>query len=273
VPEELARQYRGLISFGPFAPLDPEEIGVLEREIGQAIPRAYRSFLEVANGGILEYSTHVPPRPAGDPVSFSDLHRLGSDQHGEYGWGTLVGEYRELPHSWLAQHLSVATLLPIACTGGGDQLLLDLASSQHGRVLGVVHGLSEWTGLGTRDRWGVLADDFDAYLDSLFIDPDVAEQVWSDTAGQDPADPGRRAVEQWLDSGLPGWRSQPWADKYPGNIRRGTQRSSGPQRQESHGERWISGRGPPSVGGVSMESGISRWADRRSPVYGHHSSE
>lgn len=211
MPEEFARQYRGLIIFGPFAPVDPEEISVLEREIGQTIPRAYRSFLEVANGGTLEYSTRVPPGAEGEPVSFSDLHRLGPDQHGVYGWGTLVGEYQELPHSWLAQHLSVATLLPIARTGGDDQLLLDLAPGRHGRVLGVVHGLPEWTGLGTRDRWDVLADDFGAYLDGLFIDPDVAKELWSDTAGQDPADPGRRAVEQWLDSGLPGWRREPWA--------------------------------------------------------------
>lgn len=209
--EEFARQYRGLILFGPFAPVDPEEIGVLEREIGQAIPPAYRSFLEVANGGTLEYSTRVPPSPEGDLVSFSDLHRLGPDQHGEYGWGTLVGEYWELPHSWLAEQLPVATLLPIARTGGGDQLLLDPAPNRHGRVLGVVHGLPEWTGLETRDRWGVLADDFDAYLDGLFLDPDVAKEMWSDAADQDPADPWRQVVEQWLDSGLPGWRREPWA--------------------------------------------------------------
>jgi hypothetical protein len=38
VPEELARQYRGLVIFGPFSPVHPEEISALEREIGQAIP-------------------------------------------------------------------------------------------------------------------------------------------------------------------------------------------------------------------------------------------
>jgi hypothetical protein len=56
---------------------------------------------------------------------------------------------------------------------------------------------------------GVLADDFDAYLDGLFIDPADAADVWSDSAIQDPAGPRRRVVEQWLDLGLPGWRSQP----------------------------------------------------------------
>jgi hypothetical protein len=46
VPEELARQYRGLVIFDPFSPVHPEEMRALEREIGQAIPPAYRRFLE-----------------------------------------------------------------------------------------------------------------------------------------------------------------------------------------------------------------------------------
>jgi hypothetical protein len=211
VPGELARAYRGRVIFGPFAPVHPEEVSALAGEIGQPIPPAYRSFLEVANGGTLEYSIRVPPGPEGEPIGFSDLHLLGRDQHGEYGWETLLGEYRRLPGSWLAQHLPVATLLPIARTGGDDQVFLDLAPDRYGQVLGFVHGLPEWTGLRTRNLSGVLADDFDAYLDGLFIDPDVAEDVWSDHAGQDPADPWRRVVEQWLDVGLPGWRSRPWA--------------------------------------------------------------
>jgi SMI1 / KNR4 family (SUKH-1) len=211
VGEELARQYRGLVIFGPFEPVDPQEISALEREVGRAIPLAYRAFLDVANGGTLPYSLRVPPGPQGEPISFSDLHRLGRDRQGEYGWGTLLGEYRRLPQSWLAGHLPVATLLPVARTGGGDLVFVDLAPDRYGQVLGFVHGLPGWTGLATSDMSGVLADDFDAYLDGLFIDPDLAEDVWSDNAGQDPADPWRRVIEDWLDGGLPGWRGQPWA--------------------------------------------------------------
>src|ERR671912_1054098 len=88
VGEELARQYRGLVIFGPFEPVDPQEISALERVIGQAIPPAYRAFLDVANGGTLPYSVRVPPGPQSEPISFSDLYRLGRDRHGEYGWGT-----------------------------------------------------------------------------------------------------------------------------------------------------------------------------------------
>jgi hypothetical protein len=211
VPGELARAYRGRVIFGPFAPVHPEEVSALEGEIGCPIPPAYRSFLEVANGGTLEYSVRVPPGPDGEPISFCDLYRLGRVEFGDYGWGTLLGEYRQLPHSSLAEQLPVTTLLPIACTGGGDQLFLDLAPDRYGRVVGVVHGLPEWTGLHTRNLWGVLGADFDAYLDGLFIEPQVAEDVWSDHAQQDLAEPRRRLVEQWLDDGLPGWRGMLWA--------------------------------------------------------------
>jgi hypothetical protein len=210
VPEELARQYRGRVIIGPFSPVDPAEVSELESELGQAIPPAYRSFIEVANGGTLPYSVHVPPGPQGKPVSFADLYRLGHDDDGEYGLGTLLGQYRFLSQTGLVEHLPMATLLPIARTGGEDDtLFLDLAPDRYGQVVGFVSGLPAWTGLRTRDMAGVLADDFDAYLDGLFIAPADAADVWSDSAIQDPAGPWRRVVEQWLDLSLPGWRSQP----------------------------------------------------------------
>jgi SMI1 / KNR4 family (SUKH-1) len=211
VPEEFARQYRGQVIFGPFSPVDPAEVGALENEVGRPIPPAYRSFIEVANGGALPYSVRVPPEPHGGPTSFSDLYRLGHDEHGEYGFGTLLGEYRSL-QTWPTGHLPVATLLPIARTGGEDDtLFLDLSSDRYGQVVGFVSGRPAWTGQPTHDMAEVLADDFDAYLDSLFIEPDAAEDEWSDAVGLDPADPWRRGVAQWLDLGLPGWRSEPWA--------------------------------------------------------------
>jgi hypothetical protein len=101
VSEELVRAYRARVIFGPFSPVHPVEISALEGEIGQPIPPAYRSFLEVANGGALEYSLLVPPGPECEPISFCELYRLGRDEQGAYGWGTLLGEYRWLRHSWL----------------------------------------------------------------------------------------------------------------------------------------------------------------------------
>jgi hypothetical protein len=219
VPEEFAREYRGRVVVGPFIPVDPAGVRALEDETGRAIPPAYRRFIEVANGGSLPYSVCVPPGsvcvppgPKSEPVSYSDLYRLGRDEEGGYGLGTLLGQYRWLPQTVLAEHLPVATLLPIARTGGEDDtLFLDLAPDRYGQVVGFLSGLPAWTGLRTHNMAGVLADDFDAYLDSLFIDPTDAADIWSDYAHQDPADQWRRVTEQWLDLGLPGWRSEPWA--------------------------------------------------------------
>jgi hypothetical protein len=78
VSEELARAYRARVIFGPFAPARLKEASALEGEIGQPIPPAY-------------------------------LYRLGRDKQGAYGWGNLLGEYRQLPHSWLAGQLPASS--------------------------------------------------------------------------------------------------------------------------------------------------------------------
>jgi hypothetical protein len=54
-----------------------------------------------------------------------------------------------------------------------------------------------------------VADDFDAYLDSLVIDPELAADTWADVADSDFTDPWRRTVEEWPDKDLPGWRLEP----------------------------------------------------------------
>jgi hypothetical protein len=79
--------------------------------------------------------------------------------------------------------------------------------------IGVANGgsLPKWARQRTRDMSGVPADDFDAYLDSLFIDRDLAEDTWSDSAHLDPDDPWRRVIEEWLDGGMAGRRGHPAA--------------------------------------------------------------
>ncbi|MEV4249700.1 hypothetical protein AB0J63_40595 [Streptosporangium canum] len=100
-------------------------------------------------------------------------------------------------------------MLPIA-RDGGDILFLDLASATYGQVMGYVHGLPEWTGQRGEATVAVLALDFAAYLEKVFIAPDTAEMNWGDASGLDPSDPWRMTVEAWRDEGLPGWRARPW---------------------------------------------------------------
>ncbi|MGW4087759.1 SMI1/KNR4 family protein [Streptomyces sp. NPDC004822] len=208
--QELARTYRGRLVSGPFTPFDSGECAALEREIGLPLPRAYRSFLETAGGERLAYSVRIPACEPEAVQSFDCLYQLGRNDAGEYGWGTLLGEYRHSRSERPAENVPPTGLLPIARNGGNDVLFLDLNPATHGQVHAFVHAIS-WPGYLGRHVFTKVADDFDAYLDGLFIDPDLAEDAWADVAGCDPSDPWRRAVEDWLDRGLPNWRDQTWA--------------------------------------------------------------
>jgi hypothetical protein len=211
--EELSRWYRDRMVFGPFHPFEAKEAEIIERETGFSLPAPYRGFLEAAGGSQLEYAIDFPAgEPDSEIIGFNDLYRLGRDEHGDYGYGTLLGEYRNNASWWLASEVSLHGLLPIARNGGSDTLFLDLNPATHGQVHAFVHGLPGWTGLRQRGLFTKVADDFDTYLDSLRIDPGMAELSWSDVAGAPPADPWRLSIEAWLDDGLPGWRGQAWAN-------------------------------------------------------------
>jgi hypothetical protein len=91
------------VVFGPFRTFDAGEAEALEREVGRPVPPAYRRFLETAGGGSFDYGTDVPPGSGGEILSFDELYRLGRDDDGEYGFGTLLGEYRHQPERWFAK--------------------------------------------------------------------------------------------------------------------------------------------------------------------------
>lgn len=213
--DDLTRRYRGRVVFGPFAAVDPREIQALESEIGCRFPADYRAFLEVAGGGSLHYSIRLPPGAGAEAIEFGDLYRIGRDSRGGYGYGTLAGEYRRRSLCRQGEKAATANLLPIARDGGGDTLYLELGGQAPGRLAAFVHGLPSWTGLTEHDIFTVISGNFDAYLDSLFIEDDVAHMTWDEVRDENPSDPWRRAIEAWLDDGLPGWRGRPWASRLP----------------------------------------------------------
>ncbi|MEY9850006.1 hypothetical protein [Streptacidiphilus sp. MAP5-3] len=124
--------------------------------------------------------------------------------------GISLGEYRRSRVGWLAENVSLTGLLPIARNGGSDTLFLDLNPATHGQLHAFIHAISHPGYLGNH-VFTKVADEFDAYLDSLIIRPDMAEDAWADVADSDPSDPRRRTVEEWLDKELPGWRAEAWA--------------------------------------------------------------
>jgi SMI1/KNR4 family protein SUKH-1 len=208
VRQPLSRSYRELVLFGPFTPLPPDRLATVESAVGLPLPVSYLRLLEVANGGTVEYDVTTP---AGEVVSFPDL--VPADR--------LAAEYRALQESFLAVHLPVGHLLPVARDGGGSLLMLDLGTEHYGRVVAFVHGLPAWTGSSRDDMFVELAPDIDSYLDSLFIDDETAESEWSGVVGTALYNPWRDVIVQWLDRGLPGWRDRPWA--------RSSGRSAGPK--------------------------------------------
>jgi hypothetical protein len=210
VSEELSRWYRGRLVVGPFRPFDVAELEELEREIELPLPSSYRSFLEAAGGESLTYSVRLPACEPEPVQSFDDLYQLGRDGDGGYGWGTLLGEYRRSRDGWLAGEVSLVGLLPIARNGGSDTLFLDLNPATHGQLHAFVHGIPH-PGYLPKGVFTKVADDFDAYLDSLAVDPEFAADTWADVVNSDSADPWRRTVEEWLNKELPGWRNESWA--------------------------------------------------------------
>lgn len=181
------------------------DLGAVERAIGHALPPQYREFMLIANGGTLPYSVRLPPdSPDGQFVSFLDLYTINGD-----GWGSLLGGWRFLPKTFIADQLP-AGVLPVATDGGGSELFIDLREGTFGAVWAFVHGLPDWAGGDNIDRGGAVAADWQGYLDMLTVDEEYAEEVWTDNQ-PDPDPSWTAALVSWLDSGLPDWRSRPWA--------------------------------------------------------------
>ncbi|MDF6045424.1 hypothetical protein LRD69_25405 [Streptomyces sp. JH14] len=105
--------------------------------------------------------------------------------------GTLLGEYLHSRDWWIAQKVSLTGLLPIARNAGNDTLFPDLNPATHGQLHAFVHVIS-WPGYLGSHVFTKIADDFDTYLDSLFIDPDMAEAHGPASPTTHPRVPGGR---------------------------------------------------------------------------------
>jgi hypothetical protein len=97
-------------------------------------------------------------------------------------------------------------VLPFARDGGGSLVYLDLSPEGRGRVVAFVEGLPEWTGRRTESAFIELASSFDEYVIKLRIDRGaVIDRLQHDAQSIEHVD----ATEEWLDIGIPSWRSDP----------------------------------------------------------------
>jgi hypothetical protein len=175
-----------------------EQLAAIEDLLGAPLPASFRQFLQVANGGYLEYVIDVPFGDGkSEPLSFCGIF---STEDGDFCDGTFVGEirssreYQKIPPG----------VLPFARDGGGSMVYLDLSPDGDGRVVAFVEGLPEWTGLRTQSDYIDLASSFDEYVDQLRIDREaVIDHLTHDAKTEGHVD----ATEEWLDMGMPSWRA------------------------------------------------------------------
>jgi cell wall assembly regulator SMI1 len=188
--------------WGPFEDVGAADLDRVEEQIGESLPEDFRAFLLVAHGGTLPYAVRLPPGDeTGELIEFSSFASL----HGDW---SLSRRWDNFPATFMAEHLPHG-LLEVANDGGGSSLYVDLRSGTRGKVWAFVHGLPDWTGANRTDMGGEVAESWDSYLDLLTIDEDYAREVWEE-ANAKPDASWIDAVTEWLDSGLPNWRSLNW---------------------------------------------------------------
>ena len=203
--DDKERRWGDLVLWGPFSPVGDADLDAVEHAIGHRLPRDFREFVKVAHGGTIQYAVRLPPDdPDGELIEHCRLYEAVGD-----GPDTLIGAWRSHPSTFLHELLPWP-ILPVAGDGGGSELYLDLREDSLGTVWAYVHGLPAWAGGDDRDRGGVVAASWTDYLGMLVLHEDLAREIWQDARDGAEAD-WLPSVVHWLDAGLPGWRSRPWA--------------------------------------------------------------
>jgi cell wall assembly regulator SMI1 len=128
-----------------------QQLAAIEELLDASLPVSFREFLQVANGGYLEYVIDVQlGEGKSEPLSFCSIFTA---EDGDFCDETFIGEIRS---SREYQKIPPA-VLPFARDGGGSIAFLDLSPEGKGRVVALVLGLPEWTGLRTESEYIELA--------------------------------------------------------------------------------------------------------------------
>ena len=191
-------RYLHLAIEGAKAPPSESQLCAIEDELGAKLPLSFKQYLDVANGGYLEYIIDVPTGTGQfEPLSFCGLF---SADVGTFCDETFIGEiksgreYTKIPNE----------VLPFARDGGGSIVYLDLSAAGNGRVVAFVEGLPSWASRSTESAFIQLASSFDEYVDKLKVDLDaVVDHLENDVAELSDI----AAIEELLNIGSPHWRS------------------------------------------------------------------
>ena len=178
------------------SPASVEEIAALESALGAQLPASFVEFLQVANGGHIEYLVDVEVDGVLEVLSFSDVFSTGPE---DSGYGTFLYEVHKVRENSGAPR----GVLPIARDGGGSMLYLDMSDDGEGRVVAFVAALPGWAGSESAEpKYITVAESFDAYVEKLRLDrEELLENLQRASKLAHVA-----ATEEFLDIGLPAWR-------------------------------------------------------------------
>lgn len=193
-------RYRNLVIRGFVGEPTQSELEAIEQELGTSLPADFIEFLKVANGGGTDFSARVPP-PDGVWVSPASLYCTQPDSTGQYSVGTFLGAIMLARQSFAIPR----KVLPFADNGGEYDFYLDLTPEGQGRVVVFTGWHPAWTGRPSGPDWVVVADTFVEFIDSLSVEPELAEMMLEDAISEQD-EQELAAVKVILDSGLPGWR-------------------------------------------------------------------
>lgn len=175
------------------------DIKAIEEELGVSLPPDFVEFLKVANGGSTQFSVKVPT-PDGEWIMMENVYNAFSNPKIPHQITFLDGIKWERESHAIPQEV-----FPFADGGGGSLFYLDLTPEGNGRVVVFFHSLPAWTRRRQEDEFIPLAASFTEFIDSLTIDPEVAEMMVEDAIdSQDDEQIAR--TRTLLDNGLPGWR-------------------------------------------------------------------
>lgn len=192
--------FRHVVVDDALPPPTEGEIKRLESEVGATLPDDFRRFLDVANGGELaDYSILVTHSGGDELMGFSSVYATRPAP------GRITFE-RALRNERARKNIPEG-VLPIAYDAGDSILFMDLSGDAGGRIVAFVHELPDWTGRGRSDAYVEVAPSFGEYVDQLQIETQYAQEsidrAWS---GSDTS--AAVAVAEWLDIGMPDWRTR-----------------------------------------------------------------
>ena len=140
---------------GRLAPTN-EAIGEFQSHFGVVLPEAYIKLLQHANGGHPEVDSIEPiGRPQAAKWAVNRFYHLDDDKASTTNLWNVTEKWRSI----LGKNA-----IPFAGDGGGNQFFLDL-NTQAASVKLCVHD----------EKFAVveLAPTFEAFIDALFVDPDM----------------------------------------------------------------------------------------------------